>query len=152
MKNQMIPKIKYDSFVRFWLGNDNEIHKVLTDILSCDDNSWMRTSIVRSRISDRLANDEEFYNAALSEMINGDDFDYILRCIHDNEEDMSPEEWEENYGQWTHLTTAEQVANEYYGRDGIISFVPDWYMDAVYDSLMDDYRWAINKLNQNKPA
>ena len=152
MKIMMIPEIKYNDFVRFWLGNDNEIHKVLTDILSYDDKSWMRTSIVCDRISDRLKNDEEFYDAALSDLLTCDDFDYILRCIHDNEEDLSPEEWEENYGHWTHLTTAEQVANEYYGRDGIISRVPEWYMDAVYDSLMGDYRRAINRLNQNKSA
>lgn len=68
----------------------------------------------------------QFFNTAIEEC--EEDFQFILRCIHENEHGLPYDEWEEEYGPWVHLTTPEQVAYKYYGREELLLLIPEWHV------------------------
>lgn len=125
---------KYNSYyLHFWIGDDNAID-AFCEKLNEELNSINHYEITENWIRNRLENDNVFFDAAIEE-VSGE-LNYILECIHDNAANLSDAEWEESYGQWTHLETVEQVAEEYYGKEELISLIPEWY-DWVHEDLDD---------------
>lgn len=138
--------IEYSEIVTYWLGGTENAARTLAEVLAVKTKDQFDPySIVEERIRDHLKNDRAFFNEVVYGGTCDEDFDYILRCIHENEEQLDVEEWQEDYGAWKHLETVKQVADEYYGYDEIICLLPQWYCDVVTEILMDDYRDSIKK-------
>lgn len=129
-----IENSKYSSYyLHFWIGDDNAIDDFCKK-LNEEPDTIDHYEITRNWIQSRLESDNLFFNAAVEE-VSGE-LNYILECIHDNAANLSDAEWEESYEQWTHLETVEQVAEEYYGKEELISLIPEWY-DWVHEDLDD---------------
>jgi len=129
-----IENSKYNSYyLHFWIGDDQAID-AFCEKLGKESDTINHYAITRNWIENRLESDNVFFNAAVEE-VSGE-LNYILECIHENAAGLSEEEWEEDYGRWTHLETIEQVAEEYYGREELISLIPEWY-DWVLECLDD---------------
>jgi len=129
-----IENSKYNSYyLHFWIGDDNAID-AFCEKLNEESDPIDHCEITCTWIRNRLESDNVFFDAAIEE-VSGE-LNYILECIHENAANLSDAEWEESYGQWTHLETVEQVAEEYYGREELIYLIPEWY-DWVHEDLDD---------------
>ncbi len=126
MMETKVENSKYNScYLSFWIGDDNAIDIFLKK-LNEEGNHF---TITENWIRNRMKNSEEFFDAVIEEC--EEDFQFILRCIHENEHGLPYDEWEEEYSPWVHLTTPEQVAYEYYGREELMLLIPEWYAQDV---------------------
>ena len=123
---------KYNSYyLSFWIGDDNAID-AFCEKLNEESNHF---KVTENWIRNRMENSEEFFNAAIEEC--EEDFQFILRCIHENEHGLLYDEWDEEYGPWVHLKTPEQVAYEYYGKEELLLLIPEWHAQDVMDHFDD---------------
>ena len=130
MMETKVENSKYNSYyLSFWIGDDNAIDVFLKK-LNEEGNHF---TITENWIRNRMKNSEEFFDAAIEEC--EEDFQFILRCIHENEHGLPYDEWEEEYSPWVHLTTPERVAYEYYGREELLLLIPEWHAQDVMDHL-----------------
>ena len=140
---QVLPEMTFSHMVSFWLGSDNDIRKVLEDVIKAEGRNGAK--IVEERIRHRLKSEPDFFNEVVYGGTCDEDFNYILRCIHGSEQNLSAEEWKEECNPWTHLTTTKQVADEYYGCAELVALIPKWYCDIVEARLLKDYNEALQK-------
>jgi len=125
---------KYNSYyLHFWIGDDDAID-AFCEKLKDEPNILNHYKITENWIRNRLENDDVFFKSAVEE-VSGE-LNYILECIHENAAKLSDAEWQESYGNWTHIRTTEQVADEYYGEDGLLLLIPEWYA-WVHEDLED---------------
>ena len=126
MMETKVENSKYNSYyLSFWIGDDNAIDDYFEKLN--EEGNYFK--VTENWIRNRMENSEEFFNAAIEEC--EEDFQFILRCIHENEHGLPYDEWEEEYGPWVHLTTPEQVAYEYYGREELMLLIPEWHAQDV---------------------
>ena len=134
MMESKVENSKYNSYyLSFWIGDDNTIDAFCEE-LNEEPDTINHYEIARNWIRNRLESDNGFFDAAVEE-VSGE-LNYILECIHENAADLSEAEWTESYGEWIHLETVEQVAEEYYGREELIFLIPEWY-DWIHECLDD---------------
>ena len=134
MMETKVENSKYNSYyLSFWIGDDSAID-VFFEKLNEEGNHF---KVAEKWIRNRMENSEEFFNAAIEEC--EEDFQFILRCIHENAHGLPYDEWDEEYGPWVHLMTPEQVAYEYYGKEELLLLIPEWHAQDVmyhFDDLM----------------
>lgn len=142
---QVLPELKFSDMVSFWLGSDSDIRRVLVNVINAEAEGENGVRIVEERIRHRLKSEPDFFNEVVYGGTCDEDLDYILRCIHENAQNLPEEEWKEEYSHWTRLTTVEQVADDYYGYDELICLIPEWYCDEIHFRLMEEYDDALQK-------
>ena len=142
---QALSEMRFSNMVSFWLGSDSDIRKVLEDAIKAEAEGQKGSQIVEERICHRLKNEPNFFNEVVYGGTCDEDFNYILRCIHGSEQNLSAEEWKEECNPWMHLTTTKQVADEYYGCDELVALIPKWNCDIVEARLLKDYNEALQK-------
>ena len=140
---QALSEMRFSNMVSFWLGNDRDIRKVLEDIIKAEAEGRKGSQIVEERIRHRLKSEPDFFNEVVYGGTCDEDFNYILRCIHGSEQNLSAEEWKEECNPWMHLTTTKQVADEYYGCDELVALIPQWKCDIVHACLLEDFNKAL---------
>lgn len=132
MMETKVENSKYNSYyLSFWIGDDSAID----DFFEKLNEGGNHFKVAEKWIRNRMENSEEFFNAAIEEC--EEDFQFILRCIHENEHGLPYDEWEEEYGSWVHLMTPEQVAYEYYGREELLLLIPEWHAQDIMDHFDD---------------
>lgn len=142
---QVLPELNFSAMVSFWLGSDSDIRKVLVDVINANTEGRNGSQIVEARIRHRLKSEPDFFNEVVYGGTCDEDFNYILRCIHGNEQNLSAEEWKEECNPWMHLTTTKQVADEYYGCDELVALIPKWNCDIVHACLLEDLNKALQQ-------
>lgn len=142
---RVFPELESNDALSFWLGSNSDIHKVLVDVINAEAEGENGARIVEERIRHRLKSEPDFFNEVVYGGTCDEDLDYILRCIHENAQNLPEEEWKEEYSHWTYLTTVEQVADDYYGYDALICLIPEWYCDEIHFRLMEEYDDALQK-------
>ena len=142
---QVLSEVCFSNKVSFWLGSDSDIRKVLEDVIKTEAEGQNGSRIVEARIRHRLKSEPDFFNEVVYGGTCDEDFNYILRCIHGSEQNLSAEEWKEECNPWMHLTTTKQVADEYYGCDELVALIPQWNCDIVHACLMGDFNKALQQ-------
>lgn len=132
MMETKVENSKYNSYyLSFWIGDDSAIDDFF-EKLNEEGNHF---KVAEKWIRNRMENSEEFFNAAIEEC--EEDFQFILRCIHENEHGLPYDKWDEEYGPWVHLMTPEQVAYEYYGKEELLLLIPEWHAQDIMDHFDD---------------
>ena len=142
---QVLSEVCFSNKVSFWLGSDSDIRKVLEDVIKTEAEGQNGSRVVEARIRHRLKSEPDFFNEVVYGGTCDEDFNYILRCIHGSEQNLSAEEWKEECNPWMHLTTTKQVADEYYGCDELVALIPQWNCDIVHACLMGDFNKALQQ-------
>lgn len=124
-----------DSVLLYWLGSPGTIHNVIKDYQANGIDQAAKT--IEDIIHYRLSNDDNFFADVVEGGTCEEDFDFILCCIHKNEQGLSQEEWNEAYEPYRHITTHAQVAYEYYGRYELIFLISQWYSEPLADRIAE---------------
>lgn len=124
-----------DSVLLYWLGSPGTIQNVIKDYQANGIDQAAKT--IEDIIRYRLSNDDNFFADVVEGGTCEEDFDFILRCIHKNEQGLSQEEWNEAYESYRHITTHAQVAYEYYGRYELIFLISQWYSEPLADRIAE---------------
>ena len=90
MMETKVENSKYNSYyLSFWIGDDDAID----DFFAKLNEEGNHFKVTETWIRNRMENSEEFFNAAIEEC--EEDFQFILRCIHENAHGLPYDEWEE---------------------------------------------------------
>jgi len=127
-------KCGWKHYLYFWIGDEDSIQKLASII---NQGALNATTQIENWIRTRLYADHEFFEEALAFCY--EDFAYYLRQIHEPEnEGLTPEEWEENYSMWTHITTVDQVIYEYLGSDEVHDLIPMWMCELLEEIFAEE--------------